>query len=311
MNQAWLYPLGALSALALALGVGCDAGAAATSTDDGGTDGDGATSGDGGSASLAQALNDGYMKATWASGVTITYGECTLRFVSNGLPNHKRDAEYAIPSQGAMVPGPATATAMADPTKAQSFDITFNTCAGLSATTTATPMGDIGFMISGSGLFNAYEGDGTTVALASNFSVKGTDGVTDVFFVDSCNGHPTPTVGEYHYHGLPGCVTSQVDTAGGPSHIIGVALDGYPIYGNRDMDGKEITSADLDACNGVTSKTPEFPDGIYHYVLLETKDGTSAMKCFKGAVVTSAGGGGGGGPPGGGPPGGGPPADGG
>ena len=27
-----------------------------------------------------------------------------------------------------------------------------------------------------------------------------------------------------------------------------------------------ITASQLDACNGITSPTPEFPDGIYHYV---------------------------------------------
>ena len=77
-------------------------------------------------------------------------------------------------------------------------------------------------------------------------------------------------------------MTSQVDATNGPSHIIGIALDGYPIYGNRDVGGKEITAAQLDACSGITSATPEFPAGVYHYVLLDTTDGSSSPRCTRG-----------------------------
>jgi hypothetical protein len=35
-------------------------------------------------------------------------------------------------------------------------------------------------------------------------------------------------------------------------------------------------------CNGITSATPEFPKGIYHYVLFNTKDSTSSIRCFSG-----------------------------
>lgn len=96
-----------------------------------------------------------------------------------------------------------------------------------------------GVMISGAARFNPLEGDGSMVATASNFTVKNAAG-DDVAFLDSCNGHPIP-MGEYHYHALPKCVTSQVDTVGGPSHVIGVAFDGYLIYGDRDVDGAVIT----------------------------------------------------------------------
>jgi hypothetical protein len=140
-------------------------------------------------------------------------------------------------------------------------------------------------MISGAALFNPYEGDAATVALASNFTVKDSAG-KDVAFLDSCNGHPTP-MGQYHYHGLPSCVTAQVDTATGPSHIIGVAFDGFPIYGDRDINGTQITAAQLDTCNGITSATPEFPNGVYHYVLLPAADSTSSIKCFSGTVDSS------------------------
>ncbi len=272
-TRSWLRAVVVLSSL-----VGCSTSPNDASTTDAGSAGEGGAA-DGGSGA-SSTLIDGYKKATWGAGVTVTYGDCTLTFTSNGLPNHTRPSEYALPNMGAMVPTAATSYAAADPTKAQSYDVTINTCKTVSSTTTKAPQGNIGYMISGSSLFNPYEGDGVTVALASNFSVKNSGG-TDVFFLDTCNGHPTPT-GIYHYHALPPCVTSQVDTEGGPSHIIGIALDGYPIYGNRDIAGKEVVAAQLDGCNGITSPTPEFPNGIYHYVLLETKDGSSSLRCTKG-----------------------------
>jgi len=81
-------------------------------------------------------------------------------------------------------------------------------------------------------------------------------------------------------------------TVSNHSPIIGFAFDGYPIYGFVGWDEggntKEMTSSyklkdgengyngiddyeyvsglgDLDACNGVYSPTPDYPEGIYHY----------------------------------------------
>lgn len=247
-----------------------------------------------GTAAASVSLNEGYARATWSSGVTVTFGDCTMRFQSNGLPNHARPAEYAVPNAGVRVPSATTAHAAADPTTAQTYDVTIPTCPTVRTTTTSTSLGNVGYMISGASLFNPYEGDGATVALASNFSVD--DGAGgQAFFVDSCNGHPTPG-GQYHYHGLPPCVTAQVDTTDGPSHLIGIAVDGFPIYGDRDLGGTQLTASDLDECNGITSPTPEFPDGVYHYVLLDTPSASSSLRCYRGEVA-STGTGGMGGPP--------------
>lgn len=145
------------------------------------------------------------------------------------------------------------------------------------------------------------------------------------------------------------------------SPIIGWAFDGYPIYGmygyNDDQTSlKPITSSyaiertqeggdqgyngiddwnyvegagDLDECNGRFGPTPEYPDGIYHYVstplsgsptmVTDTNGATVGMigfpyflLCYHGVADVDSqdvggGQGGGGGPPGGGggPPGGG------
>jgi hypothetical protein len=109
-------------------------------------------------------------------------------------------------------------------------------------------------------------------------------------FIDACSSHPTPLTGGYdwHHHGLPTCLVNQIDGSSGPSHLIGIALDGYPIYGGRDINGNTIAVSQLDACNGITSPTPEFPNGAYHDVLpIGVTSGRSSLNCFAGSVSQS------------------------
>jgi len=200
---------------------------------------------------------------------------------TNSIPNHERDDFYAVPNNGVIVPDSSSATIAADPTRAQEMTFTIPTTPSYSNTTTNAPLGSIGIMISGAVLFNPFEGDGATVAMANNFTIT-QNGVT-ASFVDDCSGHPTPQ-GTYHYHANSACVTRQVDAVGEPSHMIGVALDGFPIYGAYDMTGRQVTSDKLDQCNGIYSPTPEFPSGIYHYVLPNATDETSSIRCFHGVV---------------------------
>jgi hypothetical protein len=230
-------------------------------------------------------LKSGYMQAKWGKNVTVSYTDDHLEYVSNGLPNHERQSEYALPNQGIIIPTAATATAGADPTRAQSYDYKITIKPVKAAKPTSTSLGVIGVMISGAALYNPFEGDNKTVAKSSNFTVKNKNG-KDVAFLDSCNGHPNP-MGQYHYHALPPCVTAQVDNPSQASHIIGIAFDGFAIYGDRDSNGKQITVADLDECNGITSATPEFTTPTYHYVLLETTTNRSSINCWSGTVDSS------------------------
>lgn len=224
------------------------------------------------------------LKATkWGSAIKTSYRTGSVVMSTTDIPNHKRDAYYAVPNAQVVVPSEATAHIMKDPTKAQSLSFTIPTKPTYTSKVTNTPLGSIGLMISGAVLFNPYEGDGTTIAMSSNFSLTNTDG-TKVWFVDHCNGHPTPMDGTYHYHAGSTCVMDQVDKAAGPSHLTGVALDGFPIYGPRDIHGKVVPVKSLDRCNGINSPTPEFPKGIYHYVLPNTTDATSSIRCFHGVV---------------------------
>ena len=224
--------------------------------------------------------------AAWNPTVKITYSKSSIILAPTGIPNHARDTYYAVPKGQIVVPDSTTATVIKDPTKAQTYKFTIPATPKYSSKLTSTSLGSIGVMVSGAVLYNPFEGDGKTVAMANNFTINDAKGIT-ASFVDKCAGHPTPDVGAYHYHGLPGCITAKVDKASKPSHIIGFALDGFPIYGDRDAKGKQIVASSLDACNGIKSSTPEFPKGIYHYVLLGTADARSSIACFHGTVDSS------------------------
>lgn len=224
--------------------------------------------------------------AQWNPTVKLTYSKSSVIMQPTGIPNHARDTYYAVPNAGIVVPNATTANIIADPTKAQTYKFTIPTTPKYSSSVTATSLGSIGVMVSGAVLYNPFEGDGKTVAMANNFTITNTAGIT-ASFVDKCAGHPTPDIGAYHYHGLPNCVTAKVDKVGKVSRIIGFALDGFPIYGDRDIKGKQITAKSLDQCNGIISATPEFPKGIYHYVLLGTADARSSIACFHGEIDAS------------------------
>ena len=225
----------------------------------------------------------------WGDNVTITFGDDTFRFRSNGVPNHALQAEYVMPDDFTpCVPHPTPDCSHIEPVataiQPNSLDYTIPLRPQKVKETFSLPFGAMGVMISGSTVYNPYEGDGKTVAMNANFTLTNAQG-QEVAFMDSCSGHPSPhPAEEYHYHGLSMCVTEQVDEQDGPSHIIGFAFDGFPIYGDRDIDGQPIDPTTLDECNGIESPTPEFPDGIYHYVMLDVPTVQSTIRCLHGKL---------------------------
>jgi len=225
-------------------------------------------------------------KAKWDTNVKASVSGSTFRYRSDGIPKYGVNDEYAVPNPGVVVPN-ATNSHVAprsEVIKTQHYDFKITTKPRKAKKVTDVFTGPVGMMLNGALVFNPYEGDGTTVATASNFTLQDAQG-NDVAFLDDCNGHPSPgPIWAYHYHGLPSCLTSKVDKKKGPSHLIGVAFDGFPIYGDRDAHGKQITASQLDKCNGITSPTPEFPQGIYHYVLLNIAGAHSSIDCFRGNV---------------------------
>jgi hypothetical protein len=124
---------------------------------------------------------------------------------------------------------------------------------------------------------------------------------------DASHAHVQPS-GAYHYHGIPTALVHALTDGKQKMVIVGWAADGFPIYNNvGHSDPKDATSplktlkssyrvksgerpsgpggkydgkfvadyeylpnlGDLDECNGRFSVTPEYPGGIYHYVLTE------------------------------------------
>lgn len=107
----------------------------------------------------------------------------------------------------------------------------------------------IGVALNGVPLFNQYAAGNTAIAVGTGEYVS----------FDLYGGHPAPTL-DYHYHIEPNFIT----TAKGSDALIGYLLDGFPVYGSKE-NGKTLVSSDLDAYHGHTSKTNEYPNGIYHY----------------------------------------------
>ncbi|XP_062620261.1 uncharacterized protein LOC134281839 [Saccostrea cucullata] len=126
------------------------------------------------------------------------------------------------------------------------------------------PMGKIGISKTGVAIFNPLT--------AENYNaVEG--GNAETF--DTCDGHATNT-GEYHYHKIPGCIYNK-----GVDEFIGVALDGYPIYGPlaswHNSGNTNLTTSDLDKCHGSDAS------GSYRYYM--TYDWPYILGCFKGKVI--------------------------
>ncbi len=245
-------------------------------------------------------LASGYRQAAWASGMSITFpNECAMTVWPSARPSHAVDAYYLTPVLTGKKAGansvtkvsamPLAVTPLQGP--GAQAPMQFNICPTRAPAPAAVNAGAIGVLISGSVLFGAAEIAGhraTTLKDNASYTFKSHAGRTiTAHFIDHCNGHPTPVNAgnSYHYHGLSECVTSMVDHDNGPSHLMGVALDGFPIYGDRDRNGHTISPHRLDACNGITSPTPEFPQGVYHYVLPSAvKEHNASMRCYAGAI---------------------------
>lgn len=213
---------------------------------------------------------------TWGANVTIKMHSSTWTFKSDDIPTVGMQAMYPVPNTGISVPTSAsTAHLVPNPTKAQNLSYTLPLHPKWTKKATSTPLGPIGFIIDGAVLFNPDEANASTVALNEDFTIDGYG------FVDSCNGHPTPSPGDmYHYHGVPTCITNVINRKGHFSKIVGFAFDGFPIYAVQGPGGKTPTG--LDKCNGTYGPTPEFPHGIYHYFLTTTYP--YSLPCLHGKV---------------------------
>jgi len=190
----------------------------------------------------------------WGIGVTTHNDNNTITVSHHGYPNHTFDGGWGnnpntVSYQNYSFNIPKHATVATEPG-----------CVG--------QLGPIGLSLSGAAFYNPYTGEGNNAV----------DGDCSETF-DVCSGHPSPD-GAYHYHKLPACIYTGNDLR---NKLLGVALDGYPIYGPMDGDGKVWTAAELDTCNGHTDT-----DGRYKY--RSTTDFPYILGCYHGTPVMETGG---------------------
>ena len=97
---------------------------------------------------------------------------------------------------------------------------------------------------------------------------------------DSCSGHPQQS-GQYHYHSIPPCLNDG-ESRKAHSKLVGWALDGFPIYGERGEDGDELSNADLDVCHGHTHKVKLDGEKVRTYHYHGTAGYPYTVGCFRG-----------------------------
>jgi hypothetical protein len=192
------------------------------------------------------------------SAVTVTMDGSTVTLRSSGTPDHAspywgvNSARYEAPHAGMQV----------NPNLIVSQSLVLRVPrAPAAGTSSDTPLGPIGIAVNGVAIFNQY---------AAGRQPLG----PEIVSFDRFNGHPQNT-GQYHYHLEPLWLTSN----NGQSSLIGVLLDGFPVYGPRETDGSQ--PAGLDSCNGHTHATPEVSAGIYHYHVTAASPYISG--CYRGA----------------------------
>ena len=108
-----------------------------------------------------------------------------------------------------------------------------------------------------------FDAGGGTIAVGVNgvsifnqFTGIGTVAVTDEI-VDDCGGHPAN--GTYHYHAFPICgelaTAERMGTSGTHSGLVGLSLDGFPIfgpYGYSDSADNSSSVVRMDSCYAFT-----------------------------------------------------------
>ncbi|XP_078495973.1 uncharacterized protein LOC144751910 [Ciona intestinalis] len=195
----------------------------------------------------------------------IDNGQGVLTIKSNGIPDHPTgafDGSRAYPNY----------------IQPQNNIFKIPKSPSIAASSTCAPMGTIGVAINGVSIFNPYS-MGCCNA-----------GEEELNLFDYCWGHPAPG-NIYHYHIGSSCnyqlecgVPSGIDKNSMLSNRgdVGVALDGFPIYGPNDEDGTQLMSQDLDECHGKFAS-----DGSYRYHI--TADFPFYIGCFRGTPLSNSG----------------------
>ncbi len=201
------------------------------------------------------------MYAQFVSAVTVSISGSAVTIRTTDLPDHKSpywgstSASYEAPHAGMQV----------NPNRIASQNLTFTLPSSpvAASSTSDTPMGPIGIALNGVVFYNQYAAGRQPLT-------------SEIVSFDRYNGHPNQG-NQYHYHFEPVSIT-----AASKSRLIGVMLDGFPVYGPQERDG--TTPTGLDSCNGHTGLTNEFSSGVYHYHATTAVPYLSG--CFRGTVGT-------------------------
>jgi hypothetical protein len=231
------------------------------------------------------------VKPAFASEVTITVEDGVRIIRSNGIPNHETGQ---FPNRG----NPNTIAL-------QRYEFRMPAEPKAADKPTALRMQPFGIAINGV-LFDPGAAEWWNGDRASGWQYEPLAG-NGMLGVDRSHAHVQPN-GAYHYHGIPVALVYALTDGKEQMALVGWAADGFPIYNPIGYtDPKDAASAlknlkssyrvkkgtrpsgpggayngtyvadyqyvagvgDLDECNGLTGVTPEFPKGIYHYVLTE------------------------------------------
>ena len=223
---------------------------------------------------------------------------------ANGVPNHPVGTFPGPGNPNRIAAVPTAATYVLSPTKATSPTTVITSGYGINGVkmepATAGTCGDTG---------------GTSCNLAGGGGAWNIEALGQSVFnfgVDSNNAHVQPN-GAYHYHGMPEGLISKLGGNASSTTLVGWAPDGFPIYardgnarssyrlksapnanrpatnaypmGSFSQDYEYVAGlGDLDECNGRSGVTPEFPAGIYHYVITSTYPYIS--RCVKGTPAS-------------------------
>lgn len=280
--------------------------------------------------------------------VSITLNETHLIITTNGLPNHDFESTLACSQAGdCAVAQSYTWSIPRSPVNDTTGGHDSADCPETNGDYECAPdRGAVALSINGVPIYGPEDGPGGD-AVAAEHGAYNED--RQPIELGICHGHAAQG-GTYHYHADGNCMhwhpeagesiendydestiqaVAQNTYDGNHSKVIGVAYDGYPIYGfwgyDDNMTVVEMKSSyelkngqtgyngiddyqyteglgHLDVCNGHFGPTPDFPQGIYHYhTTMQNGDGDMGFPyfliCYHGEADMSsdAGGGQGGG----------------
>ena len=280
--------------------------------------------------------------------VSITLNETHLIISTNGIPNHDFESTLACTGGGDCTSEKSyTWSIPRSPVNDTSGGHDSSNCPEAAGDYECAPdRGAVAVAINGVPIYGPEDGPGGD-AVAAEHGAYNED--RQPIELGICHGHAAQG-GTYHYHADGNCMhwhpedgesiendyddstiqaVAQNTYDGNHSKVIGVAYDGYPIYGfwgyDDNMNIVEMKSSyelkdgetgyngiddykfteglgHLDVCNGHFGPTPDFPQGIYHYhTSMQNGDGDMGFPyfliCYHGEADMSsdAGGGQGGG----------------